>query len=50
MIWRKHYADFGVEPIDFGVQYPICNEVCGRDYKVLGNIFDNPELLEVEHE
>lgn len=54
VVWRKWYADFGVEPIKpkYEAQYPIGLSdgatLHGRDYKVIGNIFDNPELLEVE--
>lgn len=54
VIWRKEYADFGVEPVEYGVQYPIGldvysdkydDSVYGRHYEVVGNIFDNSELL-----
>lgn len=54
VIWRKEYADFGVAPISNTCigQYPIGfsygKTLHGRDYKSVGNIFDNPELLEVE--
>ena len=54
VIWRKEYADFGVVPISNTCigQYPIGfsygKTLHGRDYKSVGNIFDNPELLEVE--
>ena len=52
VVWRKDFADFGVEPLMYGAQYPIGfvfgGSLYGRDYKVIGNIFDNPELLEVE--
>lgn len=52
VIWRKEYADFGVVPISNTCigQYPIGfsygKTLHGRDYKSVGNIFDNPELLE----
>ena len=50
VLWRKYYADFGVEPLDFGVQYPISlgeneQDIKGCNYEIIGNIFDNPELL-----
>lgn len=51
VVWRKDFADFGVEPIKpkFESRYPIglseCDTIYGYDYKVIGNIFDNPELL-----
>ena len=51
VVWRKDFADFGVEPIKpkFEARYPIglseCDTIYGYDYKVIGNIFDNPELL-----
>lgn len=54
VVWRKEYADFGVVPISNACvgRYPIgfsCGKTLhGRDYKKVGNIFDNPELLEVE--
>lgn len=54
VIWRKEYADFGVVPISNTCigQYPIGfsygKTLHGRDYKLVGNIFDNHELLEVE--
>ena len=54
VVWRKWYADFGVEPINpkYEAQYPIGLSdgvtLHGCDYKVIGNIFDNTELLEVE--
>lgn len=54
VVWRKEYADFGVVPISNTCigRYPIgfsCGKTLhGRDYKKVGNIFDNPELLEVE--
>ena len=54
VIWRKEYADFGVVSISNTCigQYPIGfsygKTLHGRDYKSVGNIFDNPELLEVE--
>ena len=52
--WRNEFADFGVEPIKpkYGAKYPIGLSdgvtLCGHDYRAFGNIFDNPELLEVE--
>lgn len=54
IVWRNEYADFGVVPISNTCtgQYPIGfsygKTLHGRDYKSVGNIFDNPELLEVE--
>ena len=53
VLWRKYYADFGVEPLDFGVQYPISlgeneQDIKGCNYEIIGNIFDNPELLKGE--
>ena len=54
VVWRKDFADFGVEPIKpkFEAKYPmgLSDEltIYGRDYEVVGNVFDNPELLEVE--
>lgn len=54
VIWRKEYADFGVVPISNTCigQYPIGfsygKTLHGRDYKTVGNIFDNADLLEVE--
>ncbi len=54
VVWRKEYADFGVIPISNTCigQYPIgfsCGKTLhGRDYKSIGNIFDNAGLLEVE--
>lgn len=54
VIWRKEYADFGVMPISNTCigQYPIGfsygKTLHGRDYKSVGNIFDDKELLEVE--
>lgn len=50
VLWRKYYADFGVEPLEFGVQYPISlgeneQDIKGCNYEVVGNIFDNTELL-----
>ena len=54
VVWRKEYADFGVVPISNTCigQYPIgfsCGKTLhGRDYKSIGNIFDNAEFLEVE--
>lgn len=54
VVWRNDFADFGVEPIKpkFKAKYPIgLSDECtiyGRNYEIIGNIFDNPELLEVE--
>lgn len=54
VVWRKDFADFGVEPIkpQFEAKYPmgLSDEltIYGRDYEVIGNVFDNPEMLEVE--
>ena len=53
VLWRKYYADFGVEPLDFGVQYPISlgeneQDIKGCNYEIIGNIFDTPELLKGE--
>lgn len=53
VLWRKYYADFGVEPLEFGIQYPIGlgeneQDIKGCNYEVIGNIFDNPELLKGE--
>ena len=52
VVWRKEFADFGVEPLMYKAQYPIGftlgRTLRGCDYKVIGNIFDNPELLEVK--
>lgn len=54
VVWRNDFADFGVEPIKpkYGAKYPIGLSdgvtLCGHDYRAFGNIFDNPELLEVE--
>lgn len=54
VIWRKEYADFGVVSISNTCigQYPIGfsygKTLHGRDYKSVGNIFDNHELLEAE--
>lgn len=55
VLWRNYYADFGVEPLEFGVQYPISmdengQDIKGCDYEIVGNIFDNPELLKREQE
>lgn len=54
VVWRNEFADFGVEPIKpkYGAKYPIGLSdgvtLRGHDYRAFGNIFDNPELLEVE--
>lgn len=54
VVWRNELADFGVEPIKpkYGAQYPIGLSdgvtLYGWDYRVLGNVFDNTDLLEVE--
>lgn len=46
VVWRKWYADFGVEPLGFGVRFPFGidfennKEIYGRDYEVVGNAFD----------
>lgn len=54
VVWRNEFADFGVEPIKpkYGAKYPIGLSdgvtLCGHDYRAFGNIFDSPELLEVE--
>lgn len=54
VIWRKEYADFGVVPISntcigrYPIGFSYGKTLHGRDYKKVGNIFDNPELLEVE--
>lgn len=51
VVWRKDFADFGIEPIKpkFEAKYPmgLSEEltIYGCDYKVIGNVFDNPELL-----
>lgn len=51
VVWRKEFADFGVEPVKppFGVTYPIGlsgqKTLYGRDYEVIGNIFDHSEWL-----
>lgn len=53
VVWRNEFADFGVKPIKpkYGVKYPIGlsdgTTLNGYDYRALGDIFDNPELLEV---
>lgn len=45
VVWRKDFADFGVEPIkpQFEAKYPIglSDEftIYGRDYEVVGNVF-----------
>ena len=52
VVWRKDFADFGVEPIKpkFGAQFPLGlsgkNTIYGYDYKIIGNVFDNAELDE----
>lgn len=54
VIWRKEYADFGVVPISntcigrYPIGFSYGKTLHGRDYKKVGNIFDNLELLEVE--
>ena len=54
VIWRKEYADSGVVPISntcigrYPIGFSYGKTLHGRDYKKVGNIFDNPELLEVE--
>lgn len=54
VVWRKEYADFGVVPISNTCigQYPIGfsygKTLHGRDYKSIGNIFDNDEFFEVK--
>ncbi len=49
VVWCKDYADFRIEPLDFGVQFPIADYegeyIRGGKYSVIGNIFDNPELI-----
>lgn len=50
VVWRKKYADFGVEPIGFGAQYPFGQgednkDIYGHHYEVIGNVFDSSELL-----
>ncbi len=48
VVWCKDYADFRIEPLDFGVQFPIADYegeyIQGAKYSVIGNIFNNPEL------
>lgn len=52
VVWRKDFADFGVEPINpkFEAQFPLGlsgkNTIYGYDYKIIGNVFDNAELNE----
>ena len=54
VVWRNEFADFGVEPISNTCigQHPIGfsygKTLHGGDYKSVGNIFDNHELLEAE--
>lgn len=54
IVWRNEYADFGVVPISntctgqYPIEFSYGKTLHGRDYKSVGNIFDNPELLEVE--
>lgn len=45
VLQRKYYADFGVEPLEFGVQYPISlgeneQDIEGCNYEVVGNLFE----------
>lgn len=53
VVWRKEFADFGVEPIEppFGVTYPIGlsgqRTLYGRDYEVIGNSFDQSQIREI---
>ena len=42
--WLLHFAS-GAE----GPAYPYCQESKGRNVSIVGNIYENPELLEVEH-
>lgn len=51
VIWDKTYADFRIEKLNGLGIILICIEegnihVFGRHYNVIGNIFDNSELLE----
>ena len=51
VVWDKTYADFRIEKLNGLGIMPICIEegntpVFGRHYECIGNIFDNPEMLE----
>lgn len=51
VVWDNHYADWRVEPLNFGFLVPIVYDerepkICAWNYKKIGNIFDNLELLE----
>lgn len=49
VLWNEENARFDVSTVDCG--FPMCIDgygsdifICGLDYEVIGNIFDNPEL------
>ena len=44
-IVRMKYGMWGIEDNKEGTQIPFAN-ICDSEYKVIGNIYDNPELLE----
>ena len=53
VLWNECKARFDVRAMEcnFPMTLDECTDdisVCGLDYEVIGNIFDNPELLEVE--
>ena len=52
VLWNECKARFDVRAMEcnFPITLDECTDdisVCGLDYEVIGNIFDNPELLEV---
>ena len=53
VLWNECKARFDVKAMEcnFPMTLDECVDdisVCGLDYEVIGNIFDNPELLEVD--
>lgn len=49
IVWNKYHAGFCIEhESKMGLQLLYMNGCLGRDSEVIGNIFDNKELLEVE--
>ena len=48
VLWDENYAGFYRTSNEYGLSKPRISSDC--IYEVVGNVFDNPEMLEVDHD
>lgn len=46
--WLLHFADNGVSKRVEAPLYPYCQERCGYNVLIIGNVYEHPELLQTE--